>query len=99
MSDLWPVFEKIAEYVGELTAAAKHDWKTANPSDVGMNGVPIVGWRDAYHEGCRDMANGVFTRVPEEIRERFQNKVVERYNATLAELAVEHTNGEQGGAL
>lgn len=62
-------FEKIAEFLGELCGAAKHDLDTADPAAVGMDGTPVRGWRAAYYEGCTDMASGALSRVPEEHQE------------------------------
>lgn len=63
-------FDQIAEFMGSLCGAARHDWVDASPEDVGMHGVPIKGWRHAYFEGCKDMAEGIAARLPEEYREK-----------------------------
>ena len=77
-------FNKIAEYMGELYGAAKHDLTASNPADVGLNGVSVIGWREAYLEGCKDMAEGVVTRIPEDIREAVKAIVRASFVATLA---------------
>lgn len=79
------MFSSIAAYTGELTAAAKHDLQSADPADVGMNGVSIVEWCKAYLEGCRDMANGVYTRVDEKMKAGFEKAARAAFDATLAE--------------
>ncbi len=76
----------VAKYVGELWAAAKHDLETATPADVGLNGISIVGWRRAYLEGCKDMAEGIATRLPEAVREDFKRIVFDTASAELASL-------------
>lgn len=82
-------FDKIAEYLGELYAAAQHDLKTANPADVGIGGVPVVGWRQAYVEGCKDMVEGVVTRVPDQQREEVKTAVLAAFEAETARLSAE----------
>lgn len=57
--------EEILSYVGTLVGAAKKDLDAANPADVGLHGIPIKQWRAAYYEGCKDMADGIVTRIPE----------------------------------
>lgn len=64
--------DKVANCVGELCGAAKHDMLVADPSDVGLNGIPIAQWRAAYFEGCNDMANQISSLVPAEHREAFE---------------------------
>lgn len=65
-------FNEIAHYIGELCAAAHHDHVNADRSDVGLNGVHIASWRQAYFEGCKDMADGILSRVPEAQREELK---------------------------
>lgn len=60
--------DEIIAYMGTLYGAALHDLETANPSDVGLNGVSIVEWRKAYLEGIKDTVGGIVTRVPDEKR-------------------------------
>lgn len=81
------MFLSIAAYTGELTAAATHDLQAADPSDVGMNGVSIVEWRKAYLEGCRDMANGVYSRVDEKMKAGFEKVAREAFSSTSAALS------------
>lgn len=83
-------FDKIAEYMGELCGAAKHDLNTANPSDVGLNGVPVMGWRQAYFEGCKDMAQGIFSRIPEEHREAVKAATQAAFTRAFDEAAKLH---------
>ena len=66
-ADLIP---KIAERLGNLCGAARYDWVSANPADVGLHGVPIKQWREAYFEGCKDMAQNVTAALPEGEQER-----------------------------
>jgi hypothetical protein len=80
-------FDKIAEYMGELCGAARHDWTIADPSDVGLNGVPIKGWRAAYFEGCKDMAEGIASRLPEELRETVKEVVQAAFHKSFTEAA------------
>lgn len=65
-------FNEIGHYIGELCAAAHHDYVTADQSDVGLNGMHIASWRQAYWEGCKDMADGILTRVPEAHRDELK---------------------------
>lgn len=76
-------FQEIAAYMGLLVGAALHDRDIAEPADIGLYGMPIKQWRDAYLEGCKDMATGVTARVPEAIREDFKA-------AVLAAVTAEH---------
>lgn len=62
--------QPVIDYIGTLLNAARADLKAADPADVGMSGIPITAWRGAYLEGCRDMASGVLSRLPEGIREQ-----------------------------
>lgn len=62
-------FDKIAEFMGELCGAARHDFVSADPADVGLYGIPVRGWREAYFEGCKDMAEGITAQLPEEYHE------------------------------
>ncbi len=64
--------DKVAEAMGELCGAARGDWVTASPADVGMHGLPVKAWREAYFEGCKDMAEKIAAQVPEEWQARVQ---------------------------
>lgn len=64
--------DALAMKIGELCGAARHDWSTANYEDVGLNGMPIKGWREAYFEGCTDMANMVLAAMPVEDQDAFK---------------------------
>ncbi len=59
----------IAKYMGELCGAARSDWSSVGYDEIGMNGTPIKEWRQAYFEGCKDMAEGITARLPEEYHE------------------------------
>ena len=61
--------DRLADFMGKLCGTARYDWVSADPGDVGLHGVPIKQWRDAYFEGCRDMAEGIASLVPVECRE------------------------------
>lgn len=93
MSD---VYEPVAAYIGELYAAALHDLETANPSDVGLNGVPIRAWREAYLEGCKDMAEGIVTRIPEQHREAIKTIVHSSAEKEIARLREQMTKSQRG---
>lgn len=86
--------DKIAEYVGELCGAAKHDSNTADPTEVGLNGVPVFGWRQAYFEGCQDMANGIFSRVPTEHQEAFKATALAAFERSFQEAKKAHEEQE-----
>lgn len=55
---------KISKAMGELYGAAAKDVEAADPADVGLNGMPVRGWREAYLEGCKDMADRVGSQFP-----------------------------------
>ena len=76
----------IAKYMGELCGAAKQDWLTANPADVGLNGICIVHWREAYFEGCKDMASGIYNRLPEPLRADFSKTFKTTMDAEIERL-------------
>lgn len=78
--------EEVASYIGSLYAAAKHDLESASPGDVGLDGVSIVGWRQGYLEGCKDMAEGIITRLPESERERLRPKMLAAFHAETSTL-------------
>jgi hypothetical protein len=80
-------FKPIAKLIGEMMAAATHDLKTADPSDVGMNGVPIRAWREAYAEGCKDMANKVVSGFATEQFATAKQNVMEAFHAEMEKLA------------
>jgi len=88
--------DEIAAYIGRLYAAAKHDAETCDPSDVGMDGIPIVAWRRAYLEGCKDMAEGVATYVGAARHDDFKNAARASYaaeTATLKQTPVDRQGG------
>ena len=61
--------DRLADFMGKLCGTARYDWVSADSGDVGLHGVPIKQWRDAYFEGCKDMAEGIASLVPVECRE------------------------------
>lgn len=65
----------VAEKMGTLAGAARADWANADPADVGVHGVPVKQWRDAYFVGCKDMAEAVAAALPEAERERVKEIV------------------------
>lgn len=85
----------IIQYIGELWAAATHDHETADPADVGMGGVPIKAWRNAYREGVKDMAEGIVSRLPKDQQETTIAAIRERATDELNKLraALEQTDG------
>lgn len=50
---------KIAEAIGELYAAALSDYAAVGYEEIGLHGIPIKVWREAYAEGVKDMAGNV----------------------------------------
>ena len=78
-------FDGIAEFMGHLCGAARHDWASADPGDVGMHGVPIKQWRDAYFTGCKDMAEGIASKLPEEYRETVKQIAQAAFSKSYAE--------------
>ena len=72
MTDMDDVLAKLAEQIGGLCGAARYDWLSADPSEVGLDGVPVKGWRDGYFEGCKDMADKALSCVPEVHHEKFR---------------------------
>lgn len=89
--------DKLASKVGELCGAARHDWSVASYADVGMNGMPIKGWRAAYDEGCRDMAGAVLSALPEEHRQAFMDASRAAFDKGLEDAKAD-TDGETGDA-
>ncbi len=87
--------DKLADKVGGLCGAARADWSAANYEDVGMNGMPIKGWRAAYDEGCRDMAGAVLSALPEACHEAFRTASRAAFDKSLAE-AKAASDGEFG---
>lgn len=75
--------DKIAEYAGKLCGAAQRDLNEAKPEDVGLNGMPVLGWRKAYLEGCKDMANGVAAQINDGWLARFHNLFRSAFDAAL----------------
>lgn len=68
----------------ELMAAAHYDMECAKPNDVGMSGLPIKQWRQAYDEGCRDMAGaiiGKFDTVAHETTKQRMNAEYKRLSS------------------
>ena len=76
--------DDLAKYMGELCGAAKHAYDTADPSDVGLHGIPIKLWRDAYYEGCTDMVHGLINRLPKEIQQEIGAIVTAAFDAEIA---------------
>ncbi len=84
-------FENIALYIGNLCAAAKYDLEHANSSDVVLNGMSIVGWRQAYLEGCKDMAEGILERIHGSLRQAAKKSVIDAFNEKVSELNTANT--------
>lgn len=79
--------ERLAEGIGELYAAARHDYAMASWDDIGLHGVPIKHWREAYVEGCKDMAGKVASALDEAEREVFVvavREALDRHEKLLA---------------
>lgn len=55
--------QKSIEAAAQLIAAARRDWEDADPEAITLNGVPQTGWRQAYVEGCQDMATKILTQL------------------------------------
>ncbi len=68
--------KKVAAGIGELYAAAMHDYQIASWNDVGLHGVPIKVWREAYAEGCKDMATAVGARLDDADKDDFKAEVL-----------------------
>lgn len=81
--------------IGKLMAAATHDLKTADPSDVGLGGIPVRAWREAYAEGCRDMANKVSTSLPESMHPEIKQAVMTAFNEEFARLEAATLTSQQ----
>jgi hypothetical protein len=82
--------DQVLAIMGEQVAAARHDWETCDPGDVGLNGVIIKQWREGYMEGCKDMVNVIVSRVPEDQRKEVGDKITASFKAEgekLKELA------------
>lgn len=84
ISELEVAQPAIIEYLGNLYGAAKHDWETANPADVGLHGIPVKAWRDAYLEGIKNSASGVVSKFP--AREQEATKALFHETAARAAL-------------
>jgi hypothetical protein len=69
--------KRIAEKIGELYAAARYDFAIASPDDIGFGGVPIKTTREAYVDGCKDMAQAVCASLDAADREEFTAAVRE----------------------
>lgn len=82
--------EIIARYMGELCGAARHDWSVAGYDEVGMDGVPIKGWRAAYFKGCKDMAEGITSRLPAEYHETMKEIAKAAFTKTFDEAQAAH---------
>lgn len=85
---------EITAYMGELYAAAMHDLKSADPGEVDMHGMSIVGWRGAYLEGIRDTIAGIVTRVPDERRPQIEAAIKSAFEAHTAALTPSAAPGE-----
>lgn len=78
--------DDVLAVIGEQVAAARHDWETCDPGDVGLHGVNIKQWREGYHEGCKDVAQIIVGRLPKEHQDYAGRKIKEAFAARTAEL-------------
>ena len=78
--------DEVLAVIGEQVAAARHDWETCDPADVGLNGVVIKQWREGYYEGCKDVAQIMVGRLPKEHQEYAGRKIRESFKAETEKL-------------
>jgi hypothetical protein len=86
------------KYLGELYAAAKHDFEQAGWDEIGLHGVPIKHWREAYCEGIKDAAEGFASRLPEDQREAVKKLINDAYAAKTERLAAPPPPSQEGDA-
>lgn len=79
-------FTQAARDIGTLVAAATHDYRHADPAAVGLNGVPVLAWREAYMTGCKDMANKLSASFPEDVYAEIKKAVEEAWRTEYARL-------------
>lgn len=87
----------LASVMGELCGAARYDLTATDPADVGLNGVPVVGWRDAYFTGCKDMADTVLSALPAEHQEAFTEAARAAFTKGFDDAAKAASDGETLG--
>lgn len=78
--------DEVLAVIGEQVSAARHDYETCDPSDVGLHGVNIKQWREGYYEGVKDLAQIIVGRLPKEHQEYAGRKIREAFDADIAKL-------------
>lgn len=86
--------EDVLSYIGELCGSAWKDMSDADPADVGLYGVPIKQWRGAYYEGCKDMADGIVTRIPDADRPEAITTIKAAYDKAAHDTAADNPKTE-----
>ena len=78
--------DEVLTAMGEQVAAARHDWETCDPGDVGLNGVVIKQWREGYYEGCKDVVQSMVGRLPKDHQDYAGRKITESFKAETEKL-------------
>ena len=77
---------RMAHRAGKMHAAAHHDYEEASWDWVGLYGVPIKHWREAYAEGCRDMIMAFGAALDEQHKAPFGDALTKAFHEAIASL-------------
>lgn len=78
--------DEVLAVIGEQVSAARHDWETCDPGDVGLHGVNIKQWREGYYEGVKDLAQIIVGRLPKDHQDYAGRKIRAAFDADFAKL-------------